>query len=216
MFTNNETFFFQCYYFILNEICPFLDRSYSRHKGLINHILPSWTTCTMIQVIMAKQKLVTFKSGTSKSNPPTIIIWSKNFDDFFCANDFGHAIMLIVLLHIKTLSVGLGATPFNTPNSMTTNISAHYHTIVHEIKNSIAHILSGLTTMYIWCNVHGSGNFISPQMKAINIVMKIFLPSYGKICRFYLGFKNLLTFQVQHLWCIRGTWGIFCNSYWHL
>jgi hypothetical protein len=87
---------------------------------------------------------------------------------------------------------------------------------VHEIKNSIAHILSGLTTMYIWCNVHGSGNFISPQMKAINIVMKIFLPSYGKICRFYLGFKNLLTFQVQHLWCIRGTWGIFCNSYWHL
>jgi hypothetical protein len=76
----------------------------------------------MIQVIMAKQKLVTFKSGTAKSNPPTIIIWSKNFNDFFCANDFGHAIMLIVLLHIKTLSVRLGGTPFNTPNSMTTKL----------------------------------------------------------------------------------------------
>ncbi len=127
-----------------------------------------------------------------------------------------HAIMLIVLLHIKTLNVGLGATPFNTPNSMTTNISAHYHTIVHEIKNYIACILNGLTTTYIWCNVHGSGNFVSPQMKAINIVMKILLQSYGKICTFYIGFKNLLTFQVQHPWCIRGTWGIFCNSYWHL
>jgi len=56
----------------------------------------------MIQVIMAKQELVTFKSGTSKSNPPTIIICSKNFNDFISANDFGHAIMLIVLLHIKT------------------------------------------------------------------------------------------------------------------
>ncbi len=127
-----------------------------------------------------------------------------------------HAIMLIVLLHIKTLNVGLGATPFNTPNSMTTNISAHYHTIVHEIKNYIACILNGLTTTYIWWYVHGCGNFVSPQMKAINIVMKILLQSYGKICTFYIGFKNLLTFQVQHPWCIRGTWGIFCNSYWHL
>jgi len=56
----------------------------------------------MIQVIMAKQELVTFKSGTSKSNPLTIIIWSKNFDDVFCANDFGHAIMQSCLLFFCT------------------------------------------------------------------------------------------------------------------
>jgi hypothetical protein len=87
---------------------------------------------------------------------------------------------------------------------------------VHEIKNSISRILNGLTTMYIWCNVHGSGNCVSPQMKAVNIVMKILLQSYGKIHTFFLGFKNLITFQVWHPWCIRRTWGIFCNSYWHL
>lgn len=133
----------------------------------------------------------------------------QEFRWFFCANDFGHAIMLIVLLHIKTLSVRLGGTPFNTTNSMTTNISSHYRTIVHEIKNFTSCILNGLTTMYIWCNVHGSGNCVSPRMKAINLVMKILLQSYGKICTFFLGFKNRLTFQEQHPWYIRRTKHIF-------
>jgi hypothetical protein len=40
-------------------------------------------------------------------------------------------------------------TPLNTPNSMATNITTDYCTIVHENKNFTSHILNGLKTMYI-------------------------------------------------------------------
>jgi hypothetical protein len=49
--------------------------------------------------------------------------------------------------------------------------SIDYCTIVHENKNFASHILNGLKTMYIWCNVHGSANCVSPWMKTINIIM---------------------------------------------
>jgi hypothetical protein len=41
------------------------------------------------------------------ANASTIITWNKNVDSCFHRYDFGHAMLVVVLLHSRALSVGL-------------------------------------------------------------------------------------------------------------
>jgi len=41
------------------------------------------------------------------ANASTIIVWIKNVDSCFHQYDFGHAMLIVVLLHSRALSVGL-------------------------------------------------------------------------------------------------------------
>jgi hypothetical protein len=83
-------------------------------------------------MINTKPKLMMNTYKPFEIKPQPIITQSRYAMNYFLLNDFDFGMFLRTSLQYKTMNIQLWGAPFNSPNTISTNIFLHFEPLMYE------------------------------------------------------------------------------------